>query len=648
MTPISIKQIASQCIRIAMCGLVAVSVASCGGGGGSPGTVAGGGSTTALPGSVSLLFSSPELKSAGTPGSEVTVTALVKNADNNAVEGVAVQFTSDSGALVGVDSKTDKNGQAKATLTTSGDRSNRSITVNVKAADKTATGKVSVVGSKVVLAGPPSLALGDTGEFSITVRDSADVPIPNAAVTYASQNANAIAVKTSGGSSTGGALTNAQGQIILKVTASKAGSDVITASAQGMASTLAYAVNASNFTLKIGSQSAPATAVAKTSILTCMQISAHYDVAGAGQNGNLNLSTSRGKIYLDKACTAPLTSGKVSIVSGEAQSSFIQSDSAGLATVTGTVDGGPSTQASIEFSNPLTPTATVSVQPEPAVVGPGEQSVLTAIVRDGTAQNNLVQDAVVEFTILSDASGGTLSNPSTVRTGANGAATVSFVAGSATTATNGVTIQAKIQGTATAKTTTLTVAKSSLFVSAGVGNELKVPNTSTYQQDYVVLVTDSSGNPVKDVNVTASVRATVYRKGVYTFVPSTPSTASGWTPVVSATCANEDSNQDGILDAGEDINGNGRLEPGAPVNIAANSKTDASGTTIVSLLYPKDRSNWTDVVVTFRGSVAGTESVYTTSVYTLPMSSADSTNQNVSPPGSPSPYGIASSCSVAN
>ncbi|MGH8808252.1 MAG: Ig-like domain-containing protein, partial [Noviherbaspirillum sp.] len=229
-------------VRYAAGGAFLLMLASCGGGGGSPGTVAGGSGSSV--GSVSLIFSSPELKSAGTPGNEVTVTALVKNAQNNALQGVDVKFVADSGALSGVEAKSDKNGQAKAMLGTSGDRTNRTITVSVQAGGKSASGTVNVVGTTVTTAGPTAISAGSTGEFTITVKDSANAAVANAPVNYSSQRGNPIMVKNSGGGSSTVPLTNSQGQVVLVLTASQAGNDSLLISAQGATTTSSISVNA--------------------------------------------------------------------------------------------------------------------------------------------------------------------------------------------------------------------------------------------------------------------------------------------------------------------------------------------------------------------------------------------------------------------
>ena len=123
-----------------------------------------------------------------------------------------------------------------------------------------------------------------------------------------------------------------------------------------------------------------------------------------------------------------------------------------------------------------------------------------------------------------------------------------------------------------------------------------------------------------------------YCKGVW------PSSATGPVgPELTATCLNEDLDSDGVLGIGEDINGNGRLDPGIPMTITSSATTDASGPATVSLVYPRDRAYWLDVDLTIRGAVAGTEARYVG--YICFGLSTDYTTHNISPPGATSPYG---------
>jgi hypothetical protein len=633
--------------RFAAGGLIALTVAACGGGGGSAGTVSGSsGSTATTPSSISLLFSSTELPSSGTAGTEVTVTALVKNSGNNAIASAPVTFTADSGALTAVSASTDANGKATALLSTSGDRTNRKIIVTAKAGNVTVTGTVNVTGTTVTITGPSGVTAGGKGDFAITIRDKAGTAIAGVPVTVTSAKGHAIAVKASGGGSASTPLTDSQGTVTVTVTGSQVGDDTLTASAQGASATKTYSVNSVSLVAS--------TAVKEASVSDCTRVSARYENAGVGQNGTINISTSRGQVYTDAACSVALGSSSVPVTGGDAQATYIKSGTSGTATITATVVNGPTAQTEITFYAPLTSTATINVQSEPSVVSPSgsgqtSASALTVYVRDGTAANNLVKGAVVEFTIVTDPTGGVLSNPAVVTTGDDGTAKVTYTAGPSTTAANGVQIQARIQGTTKTATANLTVSRRSLFITAGTGNKLETPSTSTYRQDYTVFVSDASGNPVPEVTVTATGKVAFYRKGRYAFDADVATPESGW---IYATphyvCANEDLNNNGILDAGEDANSNGTLEARIPFTVTSTGKTDTNGTAVISILYPRDRGNWTDVSLTITGSApGGTEGSYTTSTYTLPVLGTDLSDSTVAPPGSPSPYGV-NACNVAN
>ncbi len=651
----SITNLFKNAARMGVTGFAAFMLASCGGGGGSPGTVAGSsGSANTTPTTVSLLFSTPELPSSGASGTEVTVTAVVKNASNNTIASTPVTFSATSGALSNVSSSTDTSGKATATLSTSGDKTNRTITITAKAGSVSTSGTVTVSGTAVTVTGPTTVTSGGTGDFVISVKDSAGVAVASVPVTISSSKGNPIAIVSSGGGSTSAPLTTSLGQVSIRVSGSQAGTDTLSIASQGATKSLSFTVNAVSLSVTTVGTTVNSSGNAQTSTGTCTKISTTYANAGVPQSGTVNLTASRGTLYSDSACSAALSTSGVPVTSGSAEA-YIKSETAGIATIIATIVNGPTAQTTLEFAAPLTSSATITLQADPAVIGTNattqsERSRLTATVRDGTIYNNLVKDAVIEFTIIKDGSGGSLSTP-VATTSSDGSATVDFIAGSATTDTNGVQIQAKIQGTNKSALVALTVSKKSLFITAGTGNTLEVPSTTTYRQDYSVFVTDASGNPVPNVTVTASVRVSRYIKGTYTYFTADDVTAgraakAGWTPSITSYCANEDINLNGILDPGEDVNSNGVLDPRTPLNVTSSGQTDANGVAVVSILYPKDRSNWTEVVMTVRGSVAGTEATYSTQAYVLPILSSDLQNQTVPPPGDPNPYGYGT-CDVA-
>lgn len=584
---------------------------------------------------LSLTTDSGTLASVGTAGNEVSVMALVRDANNTVMSGVTVTLSADSGSLSLTNRVTNAQGLVTEKLGTGGDPTSRAIriTASVPGAAPVST-IVNVAGNRLTINSQPTINAGSSADVTLKLVDSAGNALAGKAVQYSS-NANSLTVK--GG---GAAVTNSAGQLVLTYAASGGTADVITVKAGGESASASIVINASSFAVKVldGAGNVETTAA----IGGCQQVAVTGGPAGA-----VTISSSRGTVYSDAACSSPL-SGPVALVGGAANA-YLNASGPGVATLTATVIG-QTTQTSLEFVAPLTNIATITVQADPAVIGANvagstaQQTSLRAVVRDGTAQNNVVKNASVAFSILTDPSGGTLTQPALVQTGADGSATVSFVAGSNPSPLNGVQIQARIiGGSGASAVASLTVAQKSLFISAGTGNLVQTPGSASYQLDYLVLVTDAAGNAVPGVKLTASVLPTTYYKGMLGYaLPQGP-----WTPIQHVGCANEDINRNGILDAGEDLNGNGVLDPGIPVSVSTNVTTDAKGQAIVSLVYPRDRANWLDVNLTVRGQVNGSESNYTGLVH-LPGLAADFALQTITPPGLTSPYGTSTSCSNPN
>lgn len=611
-------------------------LAACGGGGGSPGTNSNG-VTPSKAASVVLISTGNTIASSGVDGTEVTLTAIVKDANNAVLSGVKVDLSADSGSLTQTNRVTDANGKVTEKLGTGGDPTSRTITVTARTAGaKDVAAVFNVVGNKLVINNSSTVKVGASTDVTVKLVDSAGNALANRAVTFSSGTANALTVK--GG---GAAVTNTAGQLVLSYAATTPGTDTIVVKSMGESASAGISVSAANFT--VAAVDGNGANVATANINTCQAVAIHSDVGGAAQTGSVALSASRGTTYSNATCSSPLNA-PLTLVNGNA-TGYVSALSPGVATLTATA-GGVTVQGALEFVAPLTASATISMQADPAVVGanlPGstvQQTTLRAIVRDGTAENNLVKNAQVAFSIVTDPSGGSLTQPSVVTTASDGSASVSYIAGTADTKLDGVTIKAQLQGASTASTlATLTVAKKSLFISAGTGATIGTPSPATYQLDYVVFVTDAAGNAVPGVNITGSVRPRNYYKGQLYFLGlQGPWGISTDADKIPTTCLNEDTNSNGILEPGEDINGNGHLDPGIPITVTSSGTTDAGGQAVVSLVYPRDRANWLDVDLTIRGQVSGTESSYVG--YTrLPGLAADYTSVTSSPPGRNSPYG---------
>ncbi|CAN7243544.1 Ig-like domain-containing protein [Duganella sp. LjRoot269] len=568
-------------------------------------------------------------------GNDVNVVALVRDSNNTVMQGVTVDLKADSGSLSLTSRISNAQGIVTEKLSTGGDPTSRAIKITATVPGATpVTTIVNVAGNKLTINAQPTINVGASADVTVKLVDSAGNALIGKPVIYGS-NANSLTVK--GG---GSAITNSAGQLVLTYAASGGTADVITVKAAGETTTAGIAINSSTFAVKV--LDAGGNVINSAYIGGCQQVA----VTG-GPSGNVTISSSRGVVYANSVCTSPLV-GTLPLVGGAA-TAYVNASGPGVATITANASN-LTTQTDLEFVAPLTNIATINVQADPAVIGVNtsgsttQQATVRAVVRDGTAQNNVVKNAQVAFSIVSDPSGGVLTQPALVLTGADGAATVSFIAGTNPSAKDGVKIQAQIrEGSGASAVASLTVAQKSLFISAGTGNTVSMPSSALYQLDYAVVVTDAAGNAVPSVKLTASVLPTSYYKGIMQYtLPLGP-----WAPVRSAQCANEDGNHDGILDSGEDANGNGVLDPGIPVSVSTNVTTDAQGRAVVSLVYPKDRAYWLDVNLTVRGQASGTEPGYVGLVH-LPGLSGDYAIQAVSPPGVTSPYGTSTSCSNPN
>jgi hypothetical protein len=118
-----------------------------------------------------------------------------------------------------------------------------------------------------------------------------------------------------------------------------------------------------------------------------------------------------------------------------------------------------------------------------------------------------------------------------------------------------------------------------------------------------------------------------------------------------AVCLNEDVNRNGVLETGEDTNGNGRMDPGrSDVTVRlVNPRTGADGTAVVEITYAKSFATWVDAWVTVAASgVAGTEGRATFVLAPVPAAAAAISTKDVFPAFGISPYGSQPGCNNAN
>lgn len=626
--------------------------------------------------SIELITTNTQLASEG-DSEGVTITAIVKNLQNNLVENATVTFRStgendsnggevtpivcpnSAATVAGV---TDVSGRACARLTTQGSPDNRTITVladviNAEGNTLSDDINIEVVGTTLTISGSEAIPIGETATFTISLRDSANTGIANTTLLIESALGNIL--NDSAANIT--ANTNANGQIEVTVLATNAGEETITVSKSGVTkitSAVAY--------LSISDQTLTATAIPSTSRSELCPLNEDTNNnskldAGEDLNGNNLLDTSGCEIPLNETqqftvtwlsggsnVTKPIqvttTRGIVDptvlrVLAGDTTfpALNLSSDNAGTATITLKGESGPSFDFDVIFF--ATTASRVDVQAAQAVLSSNvtgddsQRTEITAIVRD--AKGNLVKNKQVNFN-LSDFSGGRLTR-STAITNASGQATTEYIAGINTSASDGVRITAEAvdtSGTAEASGDIfLTVAQRSVFISVGSGNTIfKEEDGRIYSLPFSALVTDSNGTPVSDAQVILTVRPSAYVKN------TTPETV----------CANEDENFDGLLDPTEDFNSNGKLDPGGVVTVSSDSgsfsiTTDATGFALFNVVYAIQYANWVEVDIIARVAVSGSENVAVTPFRTT--CSAPDFEDEICP--QQSPFGTTTDCSTA-
>ena len=614
-------------------------------------------SVVAIQQSLTLVTSTPQIPSDSSSGA--TISALLKDANNNVLPGVAVKFSTSSGAVTPTVTTagtaatpivpagtTDLNGIAQALVTAGNDPTNRNISVTAMGGSApAATIPLTVKGTSLALSGPANLVIGNQGNYTAVLVDSSLKGIPNTPVTLTSANGNTL--------SAGSVTTDANGKSLFTLTATStanSGVDTLTAKALSEQTTTTVTVSSDVFAITAPPPSTP-TSMTKVDLGFVYTIVANWKSGGNPKVGQtVNFAASRGTLSAAAATTDASGNASVTIKSTTAGQAVIDAAGAGV-----------SAQASLDFvaTNPTQ----LSLQASPAAVPVQGTSTLTATVRD--PNNNLVEDATVNFA-LTDSTGGTLS-VAAVTTDTQGRASTTYKAGNTTSSGVGVIITATVPNSTATGSATLTVGGQSVFLSLGTGNKVGVPNVSQYQIQFAVQAVDAQGAALSNVPLTLRILPNYYKKGKRSFF------GGSWmvfvsTPDPPGHCPNEDTDYSGnissldpantvlplctdlknntqITQHTKDLNCDGILWPGNIATVTPDSGvTDATGTLLVLITYPQDHAEWLNETLTATTVVAGTESS-ASATYDLPVLAADVTNQNIGPPGAVSPYGFAATCS---
>lgn len=177
----------------------------------------------------------------------------------------------------------------------------------------------------------------------------------------------------------------------------------------------------------------------------------------------------------------------------------------------------------------------------------------------------------------------------------------------------GVEGTSSLPNTGGSPTVSATSPDQSISLTVGSGDTIQTTaNEIKYRKIFAATVTDKKGTPIQGARVSVSAQMLGYLKGSWRLLPS-GTNASGSTEFAigqeafgngglvtsysfNAVCPNEDLNGNNILDAGEDANGSGELEPRiASVVVGAvdgKDLTDAQGIVYIAVEYAKKDASW--------------------------------------------------------
>jgi hypothetical protein len=200
-------------------------------------------------------------------------------------------------------------------------------------------------------------------------------------------------------------------------------------------------------------------------------------------------------------------------------------------------------------------------------------------------------------------------------------------------------------GTST-QTATLTVsAGARLAASIAIAQGDTIVNTDPifYEQRFAATVATTAGLPVVGAKVALNVQYPAFFKGA--FIRDAQYKA---TSVNRYLCPGEDANNNDVLDADEDKNANGQLDPAKALVTATfegPSTTDQNGNVKILVRYPKRHASWVLYRLNTTVTVTGTEGK---AGFNLGTGYVVGDEEKASTPFALSPFGITPSCSDAN
>ena len=588
--------------------------------------------------SLQLTKSPATVKSDNTTTTTITVTAI--DAANAGVPNTTVTMSANTGFLSTGSVVTNSTGTATLTFSAGNNSANRIATITATAGSITTSTTVQIIGSTVTV-NPTTATLPNDGTnpvpLLITAKDSAGNPVPNTAVTLTTGGSGTVTL-TPPCTLLAPCMTDSSGNLNVVATGgSSVGSVTVTVAAVGATATSTLTVSPSASTFAIDQQTLNGTVIANNT-LTAMNIGNTLDIrVNAPAAANVLFASSLGVWNGGSSVvTVPVSAGKATarLTTTKAGSDSIQ--------VQDTANSGISDALTVTMTAASSTASSITLQASPSLVAKSTSSTapgvstLTALVKD--ANGFPVGGAPVSFSIPAPTAGGgetvspvvVYSATSTGNGVALGEARTTFTAGSQPSGAGGVQIRASVVNSSPTVQTTTSIniggtAGSVTFGQATVLTENS--NLTAYILAMSVQVADSNGNPVPGVQVNLSVWPIAWSTGAGCVVDPDTMPASGVPG--AGTFANEDSNENLILDSAEDGTRNFHFSAASavggtkdslitPPNSASGTlpgtvTTDATGLATFNLTYTKTNAIWIINRIRARTTVQGTEAVGETS-----------------------------------
>ena len=648
----------------------AAGFAGCGGGGGSEGNSPLGTGNTPVVTAADLDISPSSLQIPNSPGTSIVITVTALDSNRKALAGASVdiEVTTKNAVLSPAPKVTDAQGKLTVTISAGGDPTLRQVIVTARSGGVVKSATLQV-GSTGVIATDIDLVLSQAQLPNIS---AAKVTLTATALDSGKRALKDVDVVISVASGSDAVVTqlttktDAQGRVSADIAAgaNKANRTVILEATTGsLRKTTSVQVVGAVITSTVSSPVIAPGAAATV----------RYRVVDQSTNPMPNQAAQVSAVGF-----TPATATGITDPNGEYVYSFTAPVATGAYTISTTIAGARSdilVNVQPVSSVPPVPETTnilsASVSANPSVVainatGALNRAEIRAIFL--STDNKPIPNVRARFDLNGDpnAIGGLFTNGNQVLySDANGIVTTAYIPGSRSSPTNGVTVRvcyAKtdlelVNACPSAAFVSLTVINDPLGVTIGTDGLIEVNAANlTYIRKYVVQVVDSAGLAKSDVNLTVSIDLPAYYKGQYCLGAVDAVTkqfvcggaGDSWgigTPVVG--CLNEDANRNGFLESGEDVDNDGRLDPGkSDVAVRLLSpKTGTAGTALLQIEYPQNYGSWVATSITVAASgVLGTEGRASYLENPVPVPADALKNKDVSPPFQRSPYGTMPSC----